>query len=228
MATERTGSKDGPRTAASPPRPLDPLAALFSYLVPGLGQIYQGRVGKGVLFLVCVYTLFFYGMYLGTGTVALGAETFTVEGNVYLPHSPPHLTNPLGLHGFGADLYNRPQFLGQFWVGVVAWPALWHYSHADNSQPGAFLDEDGVRRDDNDRGHWLFGNFERAPSQRALNALHTAGDKRLDLGWVYTVIAGVLNIMIIYDALAGPAFLLPEKETLATPPPPRQPMEAAV
>jgi hypothetical protein len=29
----------------------------------------------------------------------------------------------------------------------------------------------------------------------------------LELGWVYTVIAGVLNIMVIYDAVAGPAFL---------------------
>ena len=31
-------------------------------------------------------------------------------------------------------------------------------------------------------------------------------DKRWDLGWVYTVIAGVLNVLVIYDALAGPAF----------------------
>jgi hypothetical protein len=31
----------------------------------------------------------------------------------------------------------------------------------------------------------------------------------MDLGWVYTVIAGVLNIMVIYDAFAGPAFLAP-------------------
>ena len=30
-------------------------------------------------------------------------------------------------------------------------------------------------------------------------------DKSPDLGWMYTVIAGVLNILVIYDALAGPA-----------------------
>ena len=39
-----------------------------------------------------------------------------------------------------------------------------------------------------------------------LNDLQRDSDKRWDLGWVYTVIAGVLNIMVIYDALAGPAF----------------------
>ena len=44
-------------------------AALLSYLVPGLGQIYQGRVGKGVLFLVCIYTLFFYGLFLGASSI---------------------------------------------------------------------------------------------------------------------------------------------------------------
>ncbi len=38
--------------------------------------------------------------------------------------------------------------------------------------------------------------------------MQTAGDKTWDLGWIYTVIAGVLNIMVIYDAIAGPAYVL--------------------
>src|SRR5262245_66453159 len=62
-----------PPASPLPPRKIDPFAAVLSYLVPGLGHIYQGRVGKGVLFLVCLYVLFFYGMYLGQGK------------NVYLP-----------------------------------------------------------------------------------------------------------------------------------------------
>ena len=55
---------------------------LLSFLVPGLGQIYQGRVGKGVLFFVSIYALFFYGMYLGSGTVKAGEpeKTYTVSG----------------------------------------------------------------------------------------------------------------------------------------------------
>ena len=31
----------------------------------------------------------------------------------------------------------------------------------------------------------------RAPSERTINAVHTMGDKTMDLGWVYTVLAGV-------------------------------------
>ena len=39
---------------------------------------------------------------------------------------------------------------------------------------------------------------------RLVPGIAREGDKRFDLGWVYTVIAGVLNILVIYDALAGP------------------------
>ncbi len=80
MATELAPTKP-----AAAPHGYSPLAAFLSYLVPGLGQITQGRVGKGVLFLVCLYGLFFYGLALGHGQ------------NVYVPSSPPprdHRTHP--------------------------------------------------------------------------------------------------------------------------------------
>ncbi|HTU20842.1 MAG TPA: DUF6677 family protein [Gemmataceae bacterium] len=172
-------------------QPSNPVAAVLSYLIPGLGQIYQGRIGKGILFFVCVYTMFFAGTYLGSGTVHLKDETFTVTSNVYLPDTAEQ-NNPFNLPRLAANLYNRPQFAGQFWVGMAAWPAVWQYLSYDPRQ---------------EHGDALLGNFERTPSEAALNAVHTSGDKLLELGWVLTVIAGVLNVMVIYDALAGPAFL---------------------
>jgi hypothetical protein len=202
---------------------LDPLAAVLSYLVPGLGQIYQGRVGKGVLFLVCIYGLFFYGTYLGTSTVTIELHgrpvTFRLNGSVYLPDSTG--TNTYQLPPLLANLVNRPQFLAQVWTGVVAWPAIWHYVHADR---GGHLGTDSNGTEEVAGGHWLFGDFGRAPRLEALNAVTTASDKRLDLSWVFTVIAGVLNIMVIYDALAGPAFLAPPRSS-STPAP--APAEAA-
>ena len=54
-----------PEDPAIPPVKLDPLAAFLSYLIPGLGQVYQGRVGKGLLFFFGLYLLFFYGMWMG-------------------------------------------------------------------------------------------------------------------------------------------------------------------
>lgn len=196
-------AQTGKSTPQQPPRELQPLPGVLSFLVPGMGQIYQGRVGKGVLFFLSIYALFFYGMYLGSGTVKAGEpeKTYTVSGNVYLPESPKQsaiviLDTPLP--PLASALYNRPQYLGQFWVGVVAWPALWQYFTYDKNQ----------------EPQTAVGQFERTPSDDALNAVHTEGDKLIELGWVYTVIAGVLNIMVIYDALAGPAFLTRHSDPL--------------
>lgn len=169
--------------AKEPKVPSQPLengltAAVLSYLVPGLGQIYQGRVGKGLLFLVCIYVLFFYGMALGSWK------------NVFLPDTA-HLSNPWNLPKVLANLYNRPHFLGQFWVGAAAWPAVYQYAVYDPN------------RDDKPP----LGGFMRQPPESELNDLQNRGDKTWDLAWVYTVIAGVLNVMVIYDAYAGPAFV---------------------
>jgi hypothetical protein len=159
---------------AARPREWSPLAGLLSYLVPGLGQIYQGRVSKGLLFMVCLLGMFFYGM-------ALGAWK-----NVFLPDTARQ-ANPWSLPTPAANLYNRPQFIGQFWIGIAAWPAIYQYNTADKGT--------------------LFGAFQRTPADESVvNDLQRADDKTWDLGWVCTVIAGVLNILVIYDAVAGPAF----------------------
>jgi len=192
-------------TTPGPIHPVSPIAAFLSYLVPGLGQIYQGRYGKGVLFLACVYVLFFYGNALGSGKVQVEGKLYTVSGAVYLPDvyvpklppgevgmvpppAPPR--QPFALDRIGTNLYNRLQFVGQFWVGIAAWPAIYQY---------ALHGGDPVTPDPK------LGLYMREPSEESINAVQTTGSKAMDLGWVFTVIAGVLNIMIIYDALAGPA-----------------------
>ena len=79
------------KTPPAPPREIQPIPGLLSFLVPGLGQIYQGRVSKGILFLLCIYGLFFYGLWLGSGTVRAGEpeRTYSVSGSVYLPEAAP-------------------------------------------------------------------------------------------------------------------------------------------
>jgi hypothetical protein len=188
-------------TPAYPPRPSNqpaervysPLAGFLSYLIPGLGQISQGRFSKGVFFLVTLYGLFFTGMALGDWK------------NVFIPDTARH--NPLwNLPPVVSNIYNRPQFAGQFWIGIAAWPAIWQYNHGPmpSVQTSRF---------------WHF--FEQTPPEnrveappdwegRTLTELQTEGDKTWDLGWVYTVIAGVLNVLVIYDAFAGPALGVPD------------------
>jgi hypothetical protein len=182
-----------PKDDSQPPLPPvrhDYLGATLSYLIPGLGQVYQGRIGKGLLFFFGLYTLFFYGMWMGKWS------------NVWLPDvadMPPLEIAGNRLSGVPSALYYRPQFLGQFWIGVAAWPAVLQYVNFDpNKETGP-----------------IFGAFQRTPPEGTqndppelitLNKLQRDGNKRWDLGWVYTVIAGVLNLLVIYDALAGPMF----------------------
>ncbi len=171
----------GEATVHQPPVPFDWFAALLSYLVPGMGQIYQGRVRKGLVFFLGLYLLFFYGQWMGEWK------------NVWLPRVPDMpdvVIFGYKLEGVAKSLAYRPQFLAQFWIGVAAWPAVIQYV---------------TFTPDKDR-HPMLGKYQRSPSEDELNTIQRRSSKRWDLGWVYTVIAGILNLLVIYDALAGPMF----------------------
>src|SRR5262245_17422464 len=187
-----------------PARPFSPLGAFLSYLVPGLGQISQGRVGKGVLFFVCLYGLFFYGMYLGDWK------------NVYIPEPTPVRDGKNQPTRFIDTLTDRARFAGQFWIGAVAWPAIAQgFTRPGRDEVAARLGlppdapqvENALREwREGKPPHPVFGAFMRPPDQEEQNRFLQRSDKTPDLGWMYTVIAGVLNVLVIYDAFAGPAF----------------------
>lgn len=172
-----------PANSSPPARVFSPLHGLLSYLVPGLGQVCQGRIAKGLLFCVALYGLFFYGMYLGQWQ------------NVYVDYTETREVRQRT--SMIENLLQKARFAGQFWIGIAAWPALAQYFSIDaNQRP----------RPEEDRHPWL-GRFQRKPSEEEINTQLRNADKHPDLGWIYTVIAGVLNILVIYDAFAGPAFV---------------------
>ncbi len=164
---------------ASPtPHETSTVAAILSYLIPGLGQIYQGRFGKGFLFMISLLGMFTLGQAMGNWQ------------NVYLP--PPDVRGGLGqARDLPSSLMTRWQFIGQFWIGVSAWPAVYQYFKPDPVEP--------------DPSIWA--TFQRTPNEAKVNEFLVNSDKTPDLGWVYTVVAGMLNILVIYDAYAGPMFL---------------------
>lgn len=162
-----------------PQHPLSPLAAFLSYLIPGLGQIYLGKIGKGLLFLCTLLPLFFLGQWMGNWK------------NVYLPLDPkPEQRNLAG------SVYLRWHYAGQFWIGIAAWPAILQ-----------FYEKVGL----DEKEYPFLSQYQRGPrtfhDELVLNQeLTDAPYKIPDLGLIYTVIAGVLNILVIYDAFAGPAY----------------------
>jgi len=89
----------------------------------------------------------------------------------------------------------RLSFLGQLGVGLPAIPALIQGTLK-------YLGRDPI-----------LGGFMAEPTAEVLNALHPKLGKLLEVGWLYTMMAGLLNILAIFDAHAGPA--LPEGDAPA-------------
>ena len=157
-------------------------AAFLSYLIPGLGQIYQGRYGKGILFMVSLLGMFYLGQAMGNWQ------------NVYIQHPDDNRhhpddnrQNPRSL----VSLITRWHYGGQFWIGISAWPAL--FQHFEMPVPGKTLFP-------------ILTDYQKMPEEHELNRFFVNSDKTPDLGWVYTVVAGMLNILVMYDAYAGPVF----------------------
>ena len=172
-------------TANATPQPHEPspVAAFLSLLIPGLGQIYQGRFGKGILFMVSLLGMFFLGQAMGNWQ------------NVYVPRPDGRNDIPGEVRTLPSSLLTRWHYIGQFWIGVAAWPALGQYFRTP--PPPVFDGEPAP----------FWETYQRTPDEVEVNRFLVNRDKTPDLGWVYTVVAGMLNILVIYDAYAGPVFI---------------------
>lgn len=155
------------------------LAATLAWLLPGLGHWYQGRKGKASLFFVCIVGTFVYGLCLG-------------EGKVVYASSP------------GQDW--RWQYYCQLGVGLPAMPALIERSRFQQRKPPLFggvmhppSREPTDLKDDS-------GNDTTQPTELAAQII--AMHPRHEVGTVFTVIAGLLNLLVICDAYAGPLVVL--------------------
>jgi hypothetical protein len=164
------------------------LAAFLSWLIPGLGHIYQGRTGKGVLFFVCIVGTFFYGMYIGGGRVVYASTTDV----------------------FSRQFLDRWQYICQVGVGLPALPAYVQTWRMENGSAPLFGDRfmrppspmptESVDRTDSNR-------VVRHPDELA-KWNYELGEY-FEVGTVFTVIAGLLNVLAIYDAYGGPLVIAP-------------------
>ncbi|MEL6105268.1 MAG: DUF6677 family protein [Planctomycetota bacterium] len=151
------------------------LAAFLAWLLPGAGHFYQGRVTKGSLYLVCIMTTWMLGFALGGGHV------------VYASWQPGD---------------KRWHYLLQAGVGAAALPALIQNQHISAATRNGSTEMDYEP---------LFYGFmapphrpvreEEADEVSAWYADYGAG---YEMGTWYTMIAGLMNILVIYDAYSGP------------------------
>ena len=153
------------------------LAAFLAWLIPGAGHFYQGRRTKASLYFVCILSAWILGFALGGGHV------------VYASWQPGD---------------KRWHYLLQAGVGAAALPAM--------------IQGDRMRRQtDPFTGQTLpsytplWGGFMAPPIRPVIeneadevSAWFARRGAGYEMGTWYTVIAGLLNILVIYDAYGGP------------------------
>lgn len=154
------------------------LAAFLAWLWPGAGHLYQRRIGKGVLYMACILVTYFFGLAIGDGHV------------VYASWGKSDSSNMRG----DKSAMTRYPYLCQIGVGLPALPALGQKLAAD-------------------RGGTLFGSEFMAPPgdtyEQRHDKLATWHEKLgfyFELGTLYTMIAGLLNMLVVFDAFSGPVF----------------------
>ena len=91
----------------------------------------------------------------------------------------------------------RIQFPAQLCVGIPAFPAaIQGWIHRDDAKNGFIRQGDGT---------WSWFNFMAAPSSTSeLSKWHFDASAGFELGTLYTAVAGLLNLLAIFDAYGGP------------------------
>jgi Family of unknown function (DUF6677) len=226
-----------PTTAAAPAPALSPslsipevdlrdrwLAAFLAWLIPGAGHLYQRRYGKGLLFMICILSTFFYGIFLGSSNVVYASfrkadergelqqddarYAYLCQVGIGLPALPAMIQ---------AKRTGGPTPQPPLWDGFMAPPVLiGQRVHKDWIDPlihsgiGDFKSADFRRVAGSNYDQYLPDR----PSERGqpdingkanqLSMWHLHYGWYYDLGTVFTMIAGLLNVLVVFDAWGGP------------------------
>jgi hypothetical protein len=167
-----------PRSSASrqpPPRDYDALGGLCAVLLPGLGHFLRGERSRGIYAFIGIMGMFVGGLFIG-----------------------------------GIDVVDRREdrvwFIGQALIGPIAFGVDWVHQN----QFKAFEPLDGPRGTPRFRSGYpgesrqfnqSTGRWEWVPAIGARPPNTTAVTTIKDIGTLYCTLAGMLNLIIILDAL---------------------------
>lgn len=165
--TKRLSIKEGDRDPLEIDLRQPELAALWGWLWPGAGHLYQKRYAKGVLFMVCILSTYFFGFALGGGRVVYASWN---------------------------EVDKRWQYVCQVATGLPALPALVQTLRVRAGKPVLF--------------NGLMAPPQVIDGQCQLAQWHRDYHLFFELGTLYTMIAGLLNVLAIYDAYAGPVVIV--------------------
>ena len=158
------------------------LAAILAWLVPGLGHWYQGRKEKAILFFVCIMSVFLFGCYLGSDR----------------EYGPARVVFAKWDKG-----EKRLFFIPQAFIGIAAIPAT--------------LQENLVKQGLSPQWNGLMAppNSSTAVKPKGnptITDLYRHLGRYFELGTIFTVVAGFMNILVVFDAVSGPIIETDNKE----------------
>lgn len=152
------------------------LAAFLAWVIPGAGHYYQGRHTKGTLFVISVLSIWLLGFSLGGGHV------------VYASWVPGD---------------KRWHYLLQAGVGAAAMPALIQGNRMRKATDPTGRTVDGYEP--------MWNGFMAPPHRPVIEseadevaAWYAVYGSGYEMGTWFTMIAGLLNFLVIYDAFGGP------------------------
>jgi hypothetical protein len=183
------------------------LAALLAWLIPGLGHLYQGRISKAIAFFVCVTGLFFGGLWLGAGRVVYfrwdnedWRWAYLAQVGAGLPALPALLDHFQLRHAFAelppwASSYGAKPLTRQEFNNLLT----------RNGLPSLGEHEVSLERVRERLGELRQKGIGYVVTLVEVDDLHRRFGRMMDVALIYTMVAGLLNILVVYDAAAGPA-----------------------
>jgi hypothetical protein len=159
------------------------VAAFLAWLIPGAGHLYQRRTAKGLLFMACILGTYFFGLALGEGKVVYASWN---------------------------QVEKRWQYPLQLGVGLPALPAIVQSMRARRAAERPNIEEEKAN---DEKSIWSARGGIMAPpsTQEELSDWHYKLNLRFELGTLYTMVAGLLNVLAIWDAYGGPVVSEPGK-----------------
>lgn len=187
------------------------IALLLAWLVPGLGHLYQGRITKAIIFGVPILLLLFLGFHTGTYYPVFPDG----EKGPARYASCVYCDFPSGTGGLFQKLAaGRLYFIPQAACAVAALPACLQTSRFNSDKPllfnGAFAPP---ARDQLGKEYTSTAKNPQLKNPSFDDIILALGGW-FDIGTIYVAVAGLLNVLAMFDAFAGPVLsAAPERKS---------------
>ena len=184
------------------------LAALFAWMLPGAGHLYQKRYAKGFVFMVCILSIFVFGLGLTKGRCVYATDSAGTLNYYYIGQFPVGLPAlPAIVQSIKTSGGNDP-----FFELCERFPA--DYKNSDLAFTKIDRSKAGETFEDLPRERTLKDGLMAPPAgpyfegdKDTLAMWHQDYKHMFEIGVLYTFVAGLLNVLAIYDAFCGPAIV---------------------